>query len=101
MKLYEPSNGTEGEIFMEKFCYQCKNELFIHTNNESHHKCDILNRALTYTRYEPDYPKEWVIENSEPTCKAHIKHQWLDENNEIKEYEEIIEDPNQLKLFDL
>lgn len=100
MNLYEPSNGTEGEMFMTKFCYQCKNELFTHTNNESHYKCDILTRALVWTKKEPDYPTEWVIVNNQPTCTAFVKHQWFDENNELQEYEEPVHDPNQLNLFE-
>jgi hypothetical protein len=96
---YEPSNGTEGEWFMEQFCYRCKHELFIHTANHAHHKCDILNRALTHTHKEPDYPKEWVYEGTKPICTAHVAHKWFNEQGELQEYEEPFEDPNQLKLF--
>lgn len=100
MKAYEPSNGTEGAIFMIEFCYQCKNELFIHTNNESHHKCDILTRSLMWSKNEPDYPTEWIIQNNQPTCTAFVKHQWFNENDELQEYEENVPDPNQLNLFE-
>jgi hypothetical protein len=100
MKPYEPSNGTEGEMFMEKHCYHCKNELFIHTSNESHHKCDILTRALAWAKNEPEYPTEWVYKENQPTCTTFVKHEWFNESGELQEYEEPINDPDQLKLFE-
>ena len=46
---YRPSNGTEGEIFMEGFCYRCTKEP----------DCEILSNTLALDIDDRDYPKEW------------------------------------------
>lgn len=59
-KPYRPSNSTEGELFMSKFCYRC-----CHDWNE----CEILTNSLCYNIDEPEYPVEWIYdENGKPTC---------------------------------
>ena len=64
MKLYRPSNGTEGEIFMEKFCYQCIHDDF---NNEKY--CEILSDTMIYDINDSEYPKEWHYDkNNKPVC---------------------------------
>lgn len=51
---YRPSNGTEGDIFMAKFCFNgCKH----HTVQNP---CMIMGRSLGYSIGDPEYPKEWV-----------------------------------------
>jgi hypothetical protein len=50
-ELYRPSNGTEAEYFMEKFCYQCK-----HNVNDD---CETLTFAFVYDKKDPEYPTEW------------------------------------------
>lgn len=63
-KLYRPSNGTEGMIFMEKFCDKCK-------KNNTGDGCKILADSLCFEVNEPEYPKEWVYdENNKPTCTS-------------------------------
>lgn len=55
MNPYFPSNGTEGMIFMNEFCYKCY----------KYNSCTILNRSLTGTR-----PKQWVYKENKPTCTS-------------------------------
>lgn len=52
MKLYLPSNATEGEIFMNEFCYNCTKEK----------RCKILLNALC-----GEYVKEWIYKEN-PMC---------------------------------
>jgi hypothetical protein len=62
-KSYRPANGTEGEIFMERYCYSC--------NRFDNGKCPIQFHSLIYDIDDPRYPKEWVIgEDGHPKCTA-------------------------------
>lgn len=60
-KLYRPSNVTEGEIFEWHLCEECKFDVG--------ENCEIHDRALLFDVDEPEYPKEWCIdENGDPCC---------------------------------
>jgi len=54
-KLYLPSNGTEGEGFMEDFCYKCSKEK----------RCPILLKTMTV-----GHVPQWIYVDDEPTCTA-------------------------------
>lgn len=60
MKPYRPSNGTDGEIFHSRFCHRCKHE------GPDGAACDIAMRAFFFGLADPEYPKEWVIEENDP-----------------------------------
>jgi hypothetical protein len=61
---YRPSNGMEGEIFMEAWCYRCAK-----WNTES--GCPIVNATMLYREDDPEYPAEWRIgEDGQPECTA-------------------------------
>lgn len=99
-KLYQPSNGTEGDWFTSKFCMRC-----IHCDPDPSGKkqCDILCRSLCFTTKDPEYPKEWVYDVSDkPVCTAWKEWDWNKQGNpddpENPNYVQL-EDPNQLKLF--
>lgn len=49
---YRPSNGTEGQLFMEAWCSNCA--------IDANHNCEILARSLAFDLNSPEYPKEWV-----------------------------------------
>lgn len=56
MKNYMPSNGTEGDIFFDNYCYKCYKEK----------QCTILTNSLMGKR-----PKQWIYdENNNPTCTS-------------------------------
>ena len=58
---YRPSNGTEGEMFMDEFCFQCKFDI-----NED---CEILADTFCYNINDPEYPEEWTYDkNNNPIC---------------------------------
>lgn len=63
---YRPSNGTEGEIFMDYYCCNCEHEW----DNEEE-ACDILGRSGAFDVDDPNYPEEWTYnDEGKPTCTA-------------------------------
>lgn len=52
-KPYRPSNGTEGDIFFDKYCDHCK-KCFAPVN------CRIQLSTMAFTIDEPEYPKQWI-----------------------------------------
>ena len=61
-KLYRPSNGSEGERFFSRYCYQCKHD----KNMED--PCDIIILTMSYDLSAKEYPYEWLIEDNKPKC---------------------------------
>jgi hypothetical protein len=54
---FRPSNGTEGELFRDKYCSLCEKD-------QVPEGCKIQLRTMAFGIDEPEYPKEWV-HNSE------------------------------------
>ena len=64
---YRPSNGTEGEMFMEIFCAKC-----IHDQDEND-PCPIPGSAFVFNINEEGYPKEWRFDDGgELFCAAFV-----------------------------
>lgn len=99
-KRYRPSNGTEGEYFMEDFCYNCIHEKWTHTQNDADKKCDILSRTLIYDTEDPEYPEEWQYDDAgNPTCTSHKHWDWGNDRDGVNEPPpEPVDDPNQLVM---
>jgi hypothetical protein len=57
-KPYRPSNGTEGMVFVRRFCARCVKE-------SEDYPCDIRRRALVFQIGEPQYPTEWIAEDGD------------------------------------
>jgi|GEM_PF-2199791 len=58
---YRPSNGTDGELFFNKFCDRCFDEP----------ACDILHLTMILDEDDPSYPQEWQYgEDGQPVCTA-------------------------------
>lgn len=55
---YRPSNGTEGEGFLDRFCHECARDGY--TDAHPERGCQILARSLAHQIGEPGYPREWV-----------------------------------------
>lgn len=94
-KKYRPSNGTEGDIFMCKFCYQC-----IYDNNDDV-LCDLIMASMEFDVNEKGYPEEWTYdEQGKPTCTKFKYWNWGRDDNGywIKPPEPPIDDQNQLCL---
>ena len=80
-KPFKPSNGTEGEIWMEKFCYQCIHERWSHHQNEDGGKCEILTNGLI-----GEQPKEWMFsENGWPVCTEWKFFDWGNDKDGFNE----------------
>lgn len=98
-KPYQPSNGSEGDWFTDKFCMKC-----IHCDPDPSGKkqCTILCASLCFSIGDPEYPKEWVYDaNDNPTCTAHVPWDWDKHGNpDDPQNENYVqpEDPAQLKL---
>lgn len=95
MKLYRPSNGTEGMIFEDMFCDRCT-----HEDSENRRFCDIHNRAILHGVDEPEYPQEWAyisVDNIEQAVCTAFKDKDLEP--EPSDEPERIYDPNQMELF--
>ncbi len=95
MKWY-PSNGTEGEWFIGKYCYHCFNDKGVFTGDPDDKYCDILARSFGGEKVD-----EWIETEDGPTCTSHIPYNWEDSiRRQSYKKAEVIEiiDPNQLKL---
>lgn len=69
VKLYRPSNGTEGEIFMDAWCGKCAK--FERCPEVGGRHCDIQMRSFIHGIDEPEYPGEWRHDkDGEPYCTA-------------------------------
>lgn len=65
---YRPSNGTEGEWFMDQFCHQC---VKCPISPEADNQCKIMLRSLMYNTEDKEYPKQWVYtDEGKPICTA-------------------------------
>ena len=56
---YRPSNGTEGEIFMEGWCQRCKRDKAFQDSQGVEDGCPIVAATMAHNVGEPEYPKEW------------------------------------------
>lgn len=95
-RKYQPSNGTEGMWFTEKFCDRCLNQ---HPDPDNPKQCMILCRSMCYSVKDKEYPEEWVYDDgNKPTCTAFVKWDWgKDDDGEwIGPPPPPIDDPNQL-----
>ena len=105
IRLYRPSNGTEGMMFADEFCDQCMHQ---NPNPEAENpkNCNICMRSFLYGINDPEYPIEWRYDALDhPTCTAFIGWNW-DENGDPDDPDNPHRpppppDPNQLSIFPL
>ena len=76
-KPYRPGNGTEGEMFEDAFCENCKRDQAYRSygleipNDDGSIGCPILAAMLGFGTDEPGYPKELIYDRKgKPTCTA-------------------------------
>jgi hypothetical protein len=62
---YRPSNGTEGEVFMDHFCRHCERDAAC-TDDHLELGCPIIADAFCFDIDDPNYPKEWVRDEDAP-----------------------------------
>ena len=101
IKLYQPSNGTEGQFFIEEYCMNCQN---CNPDPNGAKQCDILLRSLAYGINDEQYPNEWRYDNDgKPMCTEHKRWNWVtmgdpddpENPNYVMPY-----NPNQTSLFE-
>ncbi len=62
-KKWRPSNSTEGMMFENALCANCKNDQMF---------CAIKHRVLAFQIDDEHYPTEWIIgADGQPTCAAY------------------------------
>lgn len=81
---YRPSNGTEGEWFIAKWCATCVHEQARRDDPDAD-GCDIVTWTMALPIDHPDYPNEWQYGPNGPRCTAY----WED-----GKAEPILLDPN-------
>lgn len=65
IRPYRPSNGTDGECFMAKWCDRCKHDA---TEDDP---CMILGATMAFSIDDKEYPKEWITGSGKgPRCTA-------------------------------
>ena len=70
MKKYRPPNGTDGEIFFDRFCEHCEKDKASRMGDWTN-GCQILSATLCFNVDDSQYPAEWIYdENNSPTCTA-------------------------------
>lgn len=66
--IYQPSNGTEGEVFISQWCESCA---FYKDNDDKY--CDILGLTFAFNTKNSNYPTEWIYdENGKPCCTKYL-----------------------------
>jgi hypothetical protein len=74
---YQPSNGSEGEIFFDAWCCGCARDLAMSQGKpieecDDSQKCDILGRSFLKIDH-PEYPTEWQYgKDGQPCCTAFV-----------------------------
>lgn len=61
--LYRPSNGSEGMWFDDRWCSRCIRDQEWRETDKDGLGCPILTATFIYNVDEPEYPKEWVIDD--------------------------------------
>ena len=62
---FRPSNGTEGELFIDSWCFECQRD----TNQD----CPIVAATFAFDVTDPEYPSEWQYgPDGQPRCTAFI-----------------------------
>ena len=102
LKKYRPSNGTEGDCFMSRFCYHCLHEQYLITGKDEDKKCNILSSSMIYGIDEDGYPSEWTYDREgKPTCLNYKFWDW-DNDGDPDDPENPISprvyDPNQISI---
>jgi hypothetical protein len=93
--LYRPSTGTEGEAFMEHFCFRCARDAAFQASGSGEDSCPIVAATFRLEVDDPDYPREWVRED-DGSCRCTAFT--LEGSKEERERFEARRDPRQASL---
>lgn len=78
--LYQPSNGTEGEVFFSIWCENCARDKVMNGEartdaelEDPDNWCPIIARTMAYNTEDAEYPREWrIAESGQPECTAYV-----------------------------
>lgn len=76
IKLYRPSNGTEGDIFISQWCCNCARDKSFSEGVDvdlcsADEICQIINKTMAYDIDHEEYPREWQYNaKGAPICTA-------------------------------
>lgn len=79
IKLYRPSNGTEGECFIADWCGQCERDHGMMKGLpleecDDNQICDIIGRTFAHDVTDAEYPREWTYDkDGAPCCTAFVE----------------------------
>lgn len=78
IKLYRPSSGHEGEWFIREWCQQCERDKCQNGSKpmdecQPEDLCQIIGDTMFMDINDPDYPKEWVEDETGPRCTAFVE----------------------------
>jgi hypothetical protein len=60
IRLYRPSNGSEGECFDAEWCARCERDRLFREDMDKHDGCPIVAAAMAYDIDDQEYPREWI-----------------------------------------
>lgn len=70
VKLFQPCNGTAGEMFMADWCARCTKDNLNPVTGEGD-GCEIIASTMALDIDDEDYPREWRQDGPEgPRCTA-------------------------------
>lgn len=77
LKPYQPSNGTEGDMFTAYWCHHCERDRAFRESGYDGDPalgCQIFAASMAYRIDDPNYPKEWVYgRDGAPKCTAYTE----------------------------
>jgi hypothetical protein len=69
---YRPSNGTEGEVFYENWCADCRCDAAFRADPDNARGCPIWACSMAFRVDDESYPRELYIDgDGQPRCAAH------------------------------
>lgn len=100
MKKYQPSNGSEGDWFVSKYCMNCLN---CNPDPNGSKQCEILAKTMVYDSNDDDYPSEWTFDDlGSPICTSWVRWNWGqdgDPDDHNNPNAPISVGPNQIEIF--
>ena len=75
---YQPSNGSEGDMFFNAWCCQCQRDKAMREGCDidecdDNERCDIIARTMAFRTDDDEYPPEWQYgKDGQPCCTAFV-----------------------------
>lgn len=75
---YRPSNGTEGQLFLDAFCRRCQRDGAMRDGEpvevaDDDQRCEIIGLTMILDVSEPEYPTAWQYgRDGQPCCTQFV-----------------------------